>query len=123
MFRDPDTGKELQYDRSSRALRDILHRAGFPGLAGPDDSRLRPHSLRIGGCTCASALGGDFIAGSMGCWTSPSRHRYQHALRASIDATAFAMARGNLGATRHTARAAIELCSVNDAVHRLSIQE
>lgn len=66
-------------------------RAGYPELASGT------HSLRIGGATTAAALGGSYLAGCMGLWTSSSMHRYMWGMRDQIEAVASQMAIRDLG--------------------------
>ena len=91
LFLDPSTGRELTYEDAARSLKDLLTRAGFAELA------TGTHSLRIGGATTAAALGGSYMAGCMGLWTSSSMHRYLWGMRDQIEAIASQMATRELG--------------------------
>lgn len=91
LFLDPCTGLELTYETAARSLKELLTRAGFAELA------TGTHSLRIGGATTAAALGGSYLAGCMGLWTSSSMHRYMWGMRDQIEAVACQMATRELG--------------------------
>ena len=95
-FRDPRPGRngaELTYQVATDELRAALHAAGLGWLATGG------HSLRIGGATAVAndPSGGEMMAMFMGCWVSKAMHKYPWALRDRVDATSFAMARGEGG--------------------------
>lgn len=91
LFLDPATGMELTYTDAAADLKRLLRDAGFHDLS------LQLHSLRIGGATCAAEHGGQYVAGSLGCWTSSSQYRYVHAMRDPIEKACYAMARAESG--------------------------
>lgn len=75
LFRDPETGAELCYDKAERRLRRALRKAGYAELA----SGL--HCLRIGGATAYANApgGGEMLATVMGGWSSEARRLYMWA--------------------------------------------
>lgn len=91
LFLDPATGAELTYETASKELRGHLTASGYPELARGT------HSLRIGGATSAASVGGEFVAGCMGLWSSTSRHRYMWAMRGQIEKAGLAMGSTSLG--------------------------
>jgi hypothetical protein len=91
LFTDPRTGVELTYETASGELRRLLTASGYPELARGT------HSLRIGGATSAASVGGEYVAGCMGLWSSTSRHRYLWAMRGQIEQAAVSMGTTPLG--------------------------
>jgi hypothetical protein len=89
MFRHPETGSELTYAQSSVFLQELLQNAGY------DTVTLKNHSLRIGGATSIAndPLGGDFVAGCAGLWTSDCKFRYFHVIRERLESATQAIGR------------------------------
>jgi hypothetical protein len=83
------TGKELIYRDAVQDLNRLLVAAGCSDVA---DSK-GAHGLRIGGATCAAAIGGDYVGGCLGLWASTTRRQYMWAMRGQIESACWTMSR------------------------------
>ena len=85
------TKPELTYTDAVRDLNRLLVTAGCHEVVGNKGT----HGLRIGGATCAAAVGGDYVGGCLGLWASTSRHQYMWAMRGQIESTFWTMSRAS----------------------------